>query len=847
MQKKEYKLPESISPENYDLFIEPNLKSFRFKGEVKISLNIKKPTSKIILNSSELKITEAKVKHNNQTIKPKIKLNEKNETLTLELNRQINNSAIIEIKFQGVLNDKLYGFYRSKYLHKGKEKYLATTQFEAPYARKAFPCFDQPDKKAAFSLTLKIPKNLKAISNMPIESHKNLSSEKIIKFQKTPKMSTYLLYIGVGEFEFIESKLNKTKIRIAATPGKSNEGKFALELTKKFLKYFENFSKVPYPLPKLDLIAIPDFAAGAMENWGAITFRELLLLFNPKKTSLKVKKRIAEVIAHELWHQWSGNLVTMKWWDDLWLNESFATYMAYKAVDYYFPEWEMWNDFIAGETTHGLSDDSLKTTHPIAVKVNTPNEIEEIFDAISYAKGGSVLRMIESYLSPKVFQGGISNYLKKYKYKNAQASDLWNELSKVSNAPIKSIMESWIKQPGYPLIEVKQINNTLTLTQKKFNSKTKDKTLWQIPITIKTNNSLIKTLITKKTQTLALPKNTEWFKINSEQEGFYRVKYQKENLEKLKILISQKKLSAIDRNNIQNDLFALSLFSELPLHICLNFIKSYSNETSSFVLEDIYSNIHEIYFIFSQSQEWGKIWDKYKSHIKEPFQKNFEMLGWKINKNENHNSSLLRPLAINYLSFAEDQEIINSGTSYFKALQKNPDSVHPDIRGAIYTLTARNGNENIYNSLLKIYAKTKSPEEKVKILSALYKFKDTNILKKALDFSLSKKVRIQDLRTVFGNINTNPKIRQIYFKWVKTNWSKLNDYKKVHFVFMSFLESFITLYADKQKEKEIKNFLKNKKTGYEKTKANAFEIMQINTKWFENNKNVLEDYFTLQA
>ena len=405
-------LSDSISPIYYDLLFEPDLANFTFKGTTKIKIKLKKPSSQITLNSSELKIKNAKIIHNNKTHNAKIGVNEKEETLSLKTSEPISKEATIEIEFEGILNDKLSGFYRSKYMQNEKEKYLATTQFEAPYARQAFPCFDQPDKKAVFSVSLLIQKDLKAISNMPIVSETKKENKKLVKFEETPQMSTYLLYMGVGDFEFIESKLRDIKIRIVTLPGKSKEGKFALELTKKFLSYFEKYSKIPYPLPKLDMIAIPDFNAGAMENWGAITFREILLLFNPEKTSLPVKKRIAEVIAHELWHQWSGNLVTMKWWNDLWLNESFATYMAYKAVDNYFPEWHMWEDFVSDSTGGAMDADMLKTTHPIAVKVSSPNEIEEIFDEISYGKGGSVLRMIESYLGEETFRTGVSNYLK---------------------------------------------------------------------------------------------------------------------------------------------------------------------------------------------------------------------------------------------------------------------------------------------------------------------------------------------------------------------------------------------------------------------------------------------------
>jgi tricorn protease interacting factor F2/3 len=839
--KKSSILPTHISPDHYDISLAPDLEKFIFPGSVKIKINLYKPSNKIILNSKELEIKSAIISHNNEILKPNFSLNEKDETLTLSLPKNISKEATISIQFEGKLNDSLAGFYRSKYLHNKKEKFLATTQFEAPYARKCFPCFDQPDKKATFTLSLLIDKKFEAISNMPIKSQAAHQNHSLITFKKTPVMSTYLLYIGVGEFEYIKSKYKNVDLRIITTPGKSKQGKLALDLTKKFLKYFETYSGIPYPLPKLDLIAIPDFNAGAMENWGAITFREVLLLFDKKKTSLVIKQRIAEVIAHELWHQWSGNLVTMKWWDDLWLNESFATYMAFKALDHYFPKWEIWEDFASSETNRAFEADMLSTTHPIAVHVSSPNQIEEIFDAISYSKGGSVLRMIESYLGHKTFQKGVSNYLKNYKYENAEAKDLWNHLSKVSKAPIRQIMESWINQKGFPIIHVKQSGSTLHLSQKRFNSTSN--TLWKIPLTIKTNSTTIKTLLTKKTQSLSLPKNTEWYKLNTNQEGFYKTEYPVENLNKLKTLIAKKKLSTIDRWEIQNDLFSLALIGEIPITPYLDFIKSYNTENNSFVLQDIFGNMGSIYFLFSQTPEWKSIWPKYKYHIQDPFRKALKDLTWNPKKNESNNASLLRPLSISYLSFSEDKATINEGFGKFKKFLKDSHSLHADIKGPVLYMVAKHGDNSSLNLLLDSYLKAQNPEEKVKLLASLYRTKSPSSIKKSLDFSLTKKVRSQDLRTVFAIVGSNPHAQQIFFKWVKQNWPKLKQYKKASFVFMGLIESLITSYTGKQKEAELRKFLNSKKVRFKQTQANAFETLRINTRFLETNKKHLQDYF----
>jgi tricorn protease interacting factor F2/3 len=467
MEKSHFRLPNGVKPLNYELFFEPDLTNFNFHGKEKIDLKITKQTKEIILNSSNLDIKNVKLMYKSEILNPEIEIDEKSERAYLKFGKKLSKGfGQLTLEFSGKLKDDLVGLYRSEYTTPdGSEKYMATTQFEATYARRAFPCFDEPDKKASFELSVKIDKNLQAISNMPIIEEIEEGNKKYVKFDKTLPMSTYLLYLGVGEFEFLEDKFDDILLRVATTPGKKGQGKFALDLAKKFLSFYQEYSGIKYPLPKLDLVAIPDFAAGAMENWGAITFREVLLLFDPKKSSTPIKKNIAEVIAHELWHQWSGNLVTMKWWNDLWLNESFATYMAYKAVDNFFPEWRMVESFIYQKP---FSSDSLRSTHPIEVEIKSPNEIEEIFDEISYEKGGSVLQMIEGYLGEENFRKGVSYFLSRYKYSSATSKDFWNSLSKLSDKPVKKIMESWVRQAGYPLVEATLKGSKLHLKQKRF-------------------------------------------------------------------------------------------------------------------------------------------------------------------------------------------------------------------------------------------------------------------------------------------------------------------------------------------------------------------------------------------
>src|SRR5574342_263713 len=592
----------SYGPINYEIWFEPDLKNFTYLGKEMITIQIGNPTNKFVLNSAELKIKNCFVKIKGQTFKGKVQLDEKNEELTVIIPEKIKGKVDLLIEFAGILNDKLVGFYKSEYKdRRGKTKFMASTQFETADARRGFPCWDEPESKATFDVAITVDRNLTAISNMPVLSTKKIGKKTLYKFSRTPVMSTYLLYLGVGEIEYLKGRDEKTKIRIVTTKSKKNLGKLSLQFTKQFLKWYENYFKIPYPLPKLDMIAVPDFASGAMENWGAITFRETILLYDPKTSSTETKQHIAEVISHEIAHQWFGNLVTMKWWNDLWLNESFATFMATKAVHKYYPHWDLWDQFLIGETSGAMSLDALKTSHPIDVKVNKPSEVREIFDEISYNKGGTVLRMLENFLGEKDFRNGLKNYLKKHMYGNATTEDLRNSLEKVSRKPVRKMMNSWVKQVGYPIIEVDTKGSKLSLTQKRYlaeNNGKSPKETWIIPLSLKTPINLTRKLMTKQSQTITL-RDTEWFKLNSGQMGMYRVKYGDETVEKFKELVEQKILNNTDRWGLQHDFFALCMSGQISLNQFLDFARSYLYEDDYLVSSDLAGSLDFLYLITS--------------------------------------------------------------------------------------------------------------------------------------------------------------------------------------------------------------------------------------------------------
>ena len=817
------------TPINYQLTFEPDLKKFIFFGTETITVSYKKPTNKITMHCAELKIKSCIVKSEDNIISSTPKTNEEKEELSIKLSKKIKGTVTISLEFQGILNDRLLGFYRSQYKQNGKTKYLATTQFEAADARRAFPCWDEPEAKATFEISIIADNKFTAISNMPVISKKKLKNKTLYKFGKTPVVSTYLIYLGVGEFEYLTSKTGKVQIRVITTKGNKSKGKYSLDLGKKLLTSYEKYFGIKYPLPKLDLIAIPDFAAGAMENWGAITFRETILLYDPKTSSTRTKQFIAEVISHEIAHQWFGNLVTMKWWNDLWLNESFATFMATKFVDKFYPEWNLWDQFIEDAMNSAMGLDSLKTTHPIDVTVNSPAEIREIFDVISYDKGGCVLRMLENYVGETNFRAGLKNYLSSFKYGNAQGQDLWDAIGKASKMPVSAMVNSWLKQPGFPQVEISQNDKSLVLKQSRFLMEPTPKTqkgLWHVPITLGLGNETITKLMTKKSITVKTP-SSPGFVANIGRTGFYRVKYDDGILLDLKMLVDQKQIPHVDRWAIQNDLFALCIAGKEDVANYLDFTDAYFDEDSYLPQTNVANNLN---FLASLTffEDFG---DEIREYAINYFRKILSNLGWMPKSSDKHTDAFMRGFSIFVLGKFGDDSIIEQAEIKFKAFLKNPSTLHPDIREAIFSLVAWNGNAKTHSQFVSLYKKAKTMEEKLRFLGAMCNFRSEKLLIKTLQFSQTSDVRSQNMQLPIMKIAANPYGKKILWPWLKKNWGKMS--KKVGYgnpLFNRIVAS-ITLVADDSMESDIKAFFKKNPTpGTERTQTQTLEKIRIYSK-----------------
>ena len=830
-----------VTPINYQLTFEPDLKKFTFNGTGSINVDCKKPTKTITMHCAELKISSCQVKFGKNLVKSIFKITEKKEELQITLSEKIKGNAIIDLEFQGILNDRLLGFYRSQYIQNGKTKYLATTQFEAADARRAFPCWDEPEAKATFEISIVADNKFTAISNMPIKSKKKIGTKTIYNFMKTPIVSTYLIYLGVGEFEYLTSKIGKTQIRVVTTKGNKSKGKFSLELGKKLLTSYEKYFGIKYPLPKLDLIAVPDFAAGAMENWGAITFRETILLYDPKTSSTRTKQFIAEVISHEIAHMWFGNLVTMKWWNDLWLNESFATFMATKFVDKFYPEWDLWDQFVEDAMNVAMGLDSLKTTHPIDVKVNSPAEIREIFDAISYDKGGCVLRMLEHYVGEPNFQKGLKKYLSDFKYKNAKGQDLWDAIGKASKMPVSSMINTWLKQPGFPLVEINQDGNTLKLKQKRYllePEKKFGKGLWSIPLSLGMESETTTKLFSKKSMSIKLPKNTVGFVANYGRKGFYRVKYDEGILLDLKMLVDEKRIPAIDRWAVQNDLFSLCVSGDEQVRNYLDFSDAYFDEDSYLASVNVAHNLASLYFrAFDESFA-----EEIRGYVLNYFRKILSNLGWDPQKTDKHTDALLRTFTISVLGKMDDDDVTDEALRRYKKFLKSPNSISPDLIEPICSIAAWNGNIKTHAELTKLYKNAKTMEEKLRFLGAMCGFQNKKLLLKSLDFSQTSEVRSQNMQLPIMKVAANPYGNLVLWPWLKKNWKKIN--KKVGHgnpLFNRIVAS-ISAVADDSMEKEIKTFFKNNPTpGTERTQTQTLERIRINSKFLRRMRKEFQD------
>ncbi len=726
-----------MNPVNYKLRLAPNLKNFTFSGTTEIHFVTVEPIETIYLNALELTIHQCSIRKNNTFVSCPFQLDGDNESLEISLPGVTSGTLQLKIDYTGQINDKLAGFYRSSYGPEEARNYIAVTQFEESDARRAFPCLDHPRHKATFDIEIVSDENLVAISNAPVKKLASYSEGKTgVRFQQTPKMSTYLVFFGVGDFNVTEDTTD-SRVRIVTIPGRENYRRYGLEFGTKALRFCEDYFNIPYPLPKLDLIAVPDFAFGAMENWGAITFRENLLLYYPGITSRAGEERICEVIAHEIVHQWFGNLVTPSDWRYLWLNESFATYFGFGVVAHYHPEWDTWDQFLDSMTDTALERDSLNKTFSVEIPSGEHVVINTATAPIIYNKGGSILRQVEGYIGAENFKEGLRDYLNKHSYGCAASHHLWEAFERVSEKPIVEMMKGWIENPGLPLLQVKRDGGNLVITQKRFTylPNESDHT-WLIPISVRTiddsgNCKTFTTLLENKTTLVHIGSDTVAYKVNDGQTGFYRTKYlDRGNLDALGKLILQKKLSATNRWGIENDLFALVRSGDMSIGNYFEFLANYQNEAAFLPLSSIADNLFHAYLIFE-----GDLKQQAASIGKSLLEGVLDNIGYEPNPAEGHTLTVLRDRIIWHALVYGSREAQTFAQKQVNKLLGNQ-RLHPDIQKSIMQAGALLEGKKAYGWLEKRFQISESEHESMNLLMAIGCFTEKEVVKKALRFAL---------------------------------------------------------------------------------------------------------------
>ncbi len=779
-ERKPYRLPTTVVPERYEIRLTPDLSAATFAGEEKVHIQILEPVRQIVVNAAELEFQAVSIKGpDGKLVRGRTALDRENERATFEFAETLNPGPVeLQISFSGILNDKLHGFYRSTYKGpNGREKTLASTQFESTDARRAFPCWDEPQFKAVFQVTLVVDRDLTAISNARVLRETLLPGidKKEVVFADSIKMSTYLVAFIVGEFEGTEPVIvGKAPLRVWAVPGKGHLAQFAKEIGAFSLDFFGRYYDIAYPGDKLDLIAIPDFASGAMENLGAITFRETALLLDEAKATRAELERVADVVSHENAHMWFGDLVTMKWWNGLWLNEAFATFMEMLAVDAWKPAWRRWDSFTVSRAA-AMQVDGLKSTRPIEFPVERPEEAAGMFDVLTYEKGASVLRMLEQYLGENAFRDGIRLYLRRHEYANAETTDLWDALEDSTRQPARALMDSWIFQAGYPLISVERKGSDLILSQHLFrylaDGDPSDRQ-FHVPVFLRagtkagTVNQTV--LLTDKEIRIPLPENLDWVVANAGGHGFYRVRYGAELLKGVKRVL-QSNLLAVERFNLVNDSWATTQTGLAPLTEYLDLIDLLREEADLNVWTAVIISCHHLHRIFDEAQD-----RLLQERIRAVFNPALQRLTWVPRDGQTELERQLRGELINALgTVGEDKACQQRARDLYVQYEKDPASVERNLVPALVSIVAHTGTTADYEKFYSRFKNGQTPQEETRYLFALGVFRQPDLIDRTLEMSLSGEVRTQNAPYLLRGVLLNKDARERAWSFIKEHWDDM--------------------------------------------------------------------------
>ncbi len=781
-----YRLPRHVLPVRYDLRLEPDLAAAVFTGVETITVEVTAPTSEIVLNAAELSISSVAAEHEGgETVAGQASLDEAAERCRLTFPSTIRPGTWrLRLAFAGTLNDKLRGFYRSTYKDPatGVTRTLAATQFEATDARRAFPCWDEPDFKAVFACTLAIDPALTAVSNTRVVAERREGQRKVVSFADTIRMSTYLVAFVVGELEATEPVMvGRTPLRVWCVPGKRRLAAFGRAIGSASLRFFEEYYGLPYPGDKLDLLAIPDFAAGAMENLGAITFRETALLVDERQATHAELERVADVVAHENAHMWFGDLVTMAWWNGIWLNEAFATFMEMLAVDAWKPEWKRWTTFGVSRAA-AFATDALWSTRPIEFEVRAPRDADAMFDVLTYEKGASVLRMLEQYLGPEVFRAGVREYLRAHAYGNADTGDLWQALGRAARAPVGDMMHGWIFTPGFPLVSARQEGAHLVLRQQRFTYLPEPPDFvratgdagqrWQVPVRVRIGRGegarVERVLLADAEARLPVPAGAEPVVVNEGGHGFYRVRY--DDSLRQRLLHHLPGLEPIERFNLVSDAWATAVAGLARVADYLEMLTHFHRERDRNVWTAILASLQALTRIVRPEDRHGL-----ESFTRNVLASAVADLGWAPRAGEDELTRQLRGDLLRAVgTVGNDPAVqVRAAEVYAQALA-DPAAVDPNVLPALIGILAWAGDAARYEEFLQRFRTASTPQEEQRYLYALAAFRSADLLRQTLERTVNGEIRTQDAPFVARALLLNVDGRETAWAFVKQHWDRMD-------------------------------------------------------------------------
>jgi aminopeptidase N len=771
------KLPKDVVPRHYSLYLRPDLEKLVTTGKVEIEIEALKPAREIVLNSLDLEISGASITIDQKKVPLQPKADTEAQTITFALPEALApGKYILSIDFTGHLREQAQGLYYVRYATDTGKKLMLCSQMEPTDARRMFPCWDEPVFRASFEPTVVLPQKHVPVSNMPIKAQKSLDDGmKEVHFGATPPMASYLVVLVSGELESIEDSLDGVQIRVLTTEGKKEQGRYALESAKKMLGYYNDYFGVKFPLPKLDQIAAPGGFGGAMENWGGIVYNESILLFDPKNSSLETRQAVFGVMAHEMAHQWFGDLVTTAWWDNLWLNEGFASWMGTKCSDHFNPDWQVWLG--AGGSKSGvMRRDSLRTTHPILQPVTDESQANDAFDDITYVKGQSFLRMLENYLGEGTFRDGLRMYMAKHRYSSTTTADLWAALDKASGKPVSALSAGWTEQPGLPVVsancDCKDGKAIVQLEQERFTVQDPQaKPLqWMVPVAladVSRPDSARVELLEGKSKTVTFPDCDGVVKANFGDAGYYRVAYPPALLQKLAWRMNS--LSPEDRLNMLGDGWAMVEAQRASATNYLDLVAALRGEKTAAIWQGVLGRLG--YIDRLERTQPGRA--AYRLRMIELLRPQLERLGWEQRPDEPAPDTILRSSVISTLGTFGDKEVIASAQERFRKFLARPDSLAPNLRPCVMDIVGRYSDRATYDQLHKLALAAKGTEERRRYYGAMAAALDPSLAELTLPISLADETVPQEAIRLVIDVAHDGEQPELAWKFAREHMSQL--------------------------------------------------------------------------